>query len=636
MFCRNCGAYIPEGNAFCEECGEPVRLKDPAKKQTAPQGKEAPRRHAPQRPASQSEPQPRPAQSQRPAPQQPAQQPTKPGRRKAIIAIAAALVVCIGGITGMLIRGSDADYTQKLTTARQYVDEQKLDQAETAYLELIDMEPKKEAAYLELSDIYVIQARYEESIAILNQGLQATGKKEVFEKPITKTKKKYEGVWKTAYRDVLQEHQTWIETYEYRYSEYEEPTPSAALGDVTGDGVPELFFMEIQGEEYESGLLHVYTYSGGEARELEVPYTRMDLQGPSDMDDVFADVAAASGTTYAIFISKKGRLVICSTIADEGSELSTCEYTAGDTSGDDLTFAGEHWDEVMSVNFTDSGEFAGETRDYYHGKETISREEFDKEQQRLADEMDKLLLTNVEGEWDNVILNKAGRQESERQFCADLIEALKVKEAKAPAAKGSGYDSVIEEYTQVFEKIRSGEYALGDDEDVLGELDYVPESFLSGVGDPTFNEYNTDVHLQFARKDLNGDGTEELMTGCISGGMETPAIDSIFTLNKNGEPVRLISASSFLYRSSLSIYQDGTIEHSGSSGATAQSYEFYVIDKTGSLKESESFITESGDENNETIIYKHNNKEVSEEDFRSLLDEKHAKAGSMKLEWTDR
>lgn len=586
MFCRNCGAYIPEGNAFCEECGEPVRGKAPARS----------------------------------------------GRKKAIIAIVAALVVCIGGITGMLIRGSDADYTQKLTTARQYVDEQKLDQAETAYLELIDMEPKKEAAYLELSDIYVIQARYEESIAILNQGLQATGKKDVFEKPITKTKKKYEGVWKTAYRDVLQEHQTWIETYEYRFSEYEEPTPSTALGDVTGDGVPELFFMEIQGEEYESGLLHVYTYSGGEARELVVPYTRMDLQGPSDMDDVFTDMAAASGTTYAIFISKKGRLVICSTIADEGSELSTCEYTAGD----DLTFAGEHWDEVMSVNFTDSGEFAGETRDYYHGKETISREEFDKEQQRLADEMDKLLLTNVEAEWDNVILNKAGRQESERQFCANLIEALKVKEAKAPAAKGSGYDSVIEEYTQVFEKIRSGEYSSGDNTDVLGELDYVPESFLTGVGDPTFTEYNTDVHLQFARKDLNGDGTEELMTGCISGDMESPAIDSIFTLNRNGEPVRLISASSFLYRSSLSIYQDGTIEHSGSSGATAQSYEFYVIDKTGSLTETESFITESADENYETIIYKYNNKEVSEEDFRSLLDKKHAKAGSMKLEWTDR
>lgn len=586
MFCRNCGAYIPEGNAFCEACGEPVRGKAPARS----------------------------------------------GRKKAIIAIVAALVVCIGGITGMLIRGSDADYTQKLTTARQYVDEQKLDQAETAYLELIDMEPKKEAAYLELSDIYVIQARYEESIAILNQGLQATGKKDAFEKPITKTKKKYEGVWKTAYRDVLQEHQTWIETYEYRFSEYEEPTPSTALGDVTGDGVPELFFMEIQGEEYESGLLHVYTYSGGEARELVVPYTRMDLQGPSDMDDVFTDMAAASGTTYAIFISKKGRLVICSTIADEGSELSTCEYTAGD----DLTFAGEHWDEVMSVNFTDSGEFSGETRDYYHGKETISREEFDKEQQRLADEMDKLLLTNVEAEWDNVILNKAGRQESERQFCADLIEALKVKEAKAPAAKGSGYDSVIEEYDQVFEKIRSGEYSSGDNTDVLGELDYVPESFLTGVGDPTFTEYNTDVHLQFARKDLNGDGTEELMTGCISGDMESPAIDSIFTLNRNGEPVRLISASSFLYRSSLSIYQDGTIEHSGSSGATAQSYEFYVIDKTGSLTETESFITESADENYETIIYKHNNKEVSEEDFRSLLDKKHAKAGSMKLEWTDR
>ena len=61
-----------------------------------------------------------------------------------------------------------------------------------------------------------------------------------------------------------------------------------------------------------------------------------------------------------------------------------------------------------------------------------------------------------------------------------------------------------------------------------------------------------------------------------------------------------------------------------------------MIDKTGSLTETESFITESADENYETIIYKHNNKEVSEEDFRSLLDKKHAKAGSMKLEWTDR
>ena len=85
------------------------------------------------------------------------------------------------------------------------------------------------------------------------------------------------------------------------------------------------------GYNYGGGTLYVYSYRNGKAVPLDVRFPQMNLSSSTEMEDHFMDVAAASGTTYAIYkSSEKNRFIICATISDEDSQLVTCEYTNRD------------------------------------------------------------------------------------------------------------------------------------------------------------------------------------------------------------------------------------------------------------------------------------------------------------------
>ena len=147
MFCRNCGAQIPEGNAFCENCGTPVQ------RQVLPLEENPP-------------------------------DPGKKKKRLILIAVIAVLAVCAGAVTALLANGHSPEYEDKLDTARQYVADERYDDAEAAYTDAIAIEPAEEAAYLELCDMYLILDRREDAIAILERGKAATGKERKFEQKI--------------------------------------------------------------------------------------------------------------------------------------------------------------------------------------------------------------------------------------------------------------------------------------------------------------------------------------------------------------------------------------------------------------------------------------------------------------------
>ena len=597
MYCRNCGAFIPEGHAFCEQCGTPVPKRRPASSDQPPVFNNQP-------PVFNNQP---------PAPS---------GKRKvAIIAIIAAITVCIGCICGVLLWGDGPSYTKKLETARQYVDDENYDKAEETYLELIADQPKKEKAYLELADIYMTQERYEDSVYILRQGLDSTGKETEFKEPMRRAKKKYTGLWKTAYRKLLLDHQSGIEMYEY--PQYGDPRGATALCDINEDDTPELFFIEGT-YEYGGGTLYVYSYRDGKAVELDVKFPQMNLSRTTEMEDHFMDVAAASGTTYAIYNSEQeDRFVICSTISDEGSQLASCEYTVDG----DLNVTQEYWGDVMSLVFNDAGsEVLRQDHEYYHVTDTIEKKEFDKQQKRLADDMKEVLITNSRSDFNDPILHKASGEESSARFCEDMIRDLVVKDTddgdKKDTASSTDYGAVLDEYQSVFQQIMDGSYTAGDDLSTLGDLKYVPEGFVVGVSDPTSMEYRINLTLQYAEKDLNGDGTNELIIGCRSDDMDRTAIDSFFTVDGKGNPVRLISCDSFMYRAALEVYENGTIEYSGSSGATTMNYDYYTLPKSAAkLKNTVSLGTHSSEEDFDTIIYEYNGDEVSEKEYNKLLNE---------------
>ena len=605
MYCRHCGAFIPEGCSFCEQCGTPVPKIKPAYEEDPP---------APARPP----------------------EPGGKKRRTVLIAVIAAVIVCAGGICGALISGISPGYSKKLETARTYVEEENYDQAEEAYLELIADTPKKEAAYLELSDVYVTQKRYEDSVAILKKGEKATGKESVFKEPLQKSKRGFSGVWKKAYQKILRNHQVKIELYEY--PEYSDPSGATALCDINGDEIPELFFMEGL-YEYGGGTLYVYSYRGGKAVELDVPFPQMNLSRSSEMEDHFIDAAAGGGTVFAVYKSAQdGRFVISAFIIDEDSQTVSCEYTIDE----DLTVTEEYWGDYCSLIFNDSGsEITGRDHDYYHGEETIDQGEFDKEQDRLAGDIEEFLLTSsLRTNPESPILNQTTEREISALFCADMIRKLAENKKDKGGAKAepaaADYSAVLDEYESVFQQIMDGSYTSGDEISELGDLKYVPEGFIVGVSDPTSMEYHSDLTLQYAEKDLNGDGTMELITGCMSGDMDNPVIDSVFTMSKNGSPVRLISSDSFMYRAYLEIREGGLIEYSGSSGATAMNYDFYSLPKGGTeLKKEDSFSTRSDENDYDTIIYDHNGETLSEGEYHTQL-EKRQTADLMKLDWQEK
>lgn len=150
--CPVCGAKNPEDNRFCEACG--CELK------------------------------PEEMMSAKESPDEPSTKSLSKKKKLLIGVILGALIVAAGvvGIVKYLESKTSAEYNAKLSEADNYLEEQEYDKAETAYLEAIEIEPKKEQAYLQVADVYVTQKRYEDAEQILQKGQDQAGGKKIRKK----------------------------------------------------------------------------------------------------------------------------------------------------------------------------------------------------------------------------------------------------------------------------------------------------------------------------------------------------------------------------------------------------------------------------------------------------------------------
>ena len=150
--CPACGAENPEENRFCEACG--------------------------------CELQPEEVMSAKESPDEPSTKSLSKKKKLLIGVILGALIVAAGvvGVVKYLESKTSAEYNAKLSEADNYLEEQEYDKAETAYLEAIEIEPKKEQAYLQVADVYVTQKRYEDAEQILQKGQDQAGGKKIRKK----------------------------------------------------------------------------------------------------------------------------------------------------------------------------------------------------------------------------------------------------------------------------------------------------------------------------------------------------------------------------------------------------------------------------------------------------------------------
>jgi tetratricopeptide (TPR) repeat protein len=105
-------------------------------------------------------------------------------KRRILIVSIIAIVVVILVVAAIIVNGSGSknNLRDQLDLAEQYLSDLDYEQAIAAYEQALEIEPKCEAAYLGLADIYVTLEDYDNALEILNEGYEQTGADSIAEK----------------------------------------------------------------------------------------------------------------------------------------------------------------------------------------------------------------------------------------------------------------------------------------------------------------------------------------------------------------------------------------------------------------------------------------------------------------------
>lgn len=281
--CPSCGAKNPVENKFCESCG--VAMEQDKKDV----------------------------------------QPVKKSRKKLVIAIAVGVLLLAAIAVAVFFFAGDkeeAKYNTKITEADKYLEDQDYEKAETAYLEAIDIDPKKEPAYLKLADTYVVQDKGDEALSILETATQEIPDSK-------KIKAKYEEVkYAQLYYEYLNETiipKTGLaDLGKAGYSSnMKMGLVSALLLDINDDGIPEMLTVSSP-NRYDMGMaVSLYTQKDGEVMEKgNIPF-----EADTGMEDKGNEF---SGENRQIYVKQSGDKFYL-------LEVGHGVYSGGSTGSEDLT-----------------------------------------------------------------------------------------------------------------------------------------------------------------------------------------------------------------------------------------------------------------------------------------------------------
>ena len=281
--CPGCGTENSAGNKFCESCGAAMNQSQTSKA------------------------------------------PKKKSKKKLIIAIVAGIVLLAAIVTGIIFytnSQAEAKYNETVAKADQYLADQDYEKAETAYLEAIGIDPKKEPAYLKLADTYVVQDKGDEALSILETATQEIPDSK-------KIKAKYEEVkYAQFYYEYLNE--TVIpkvglaDLGKAGYSSnMKMGLVSALLLDINDDGIPEMLTVSSP-NRYDMGMaVSLYAQKDGEVVETgNIPF-----EADAGMEDKGNEF---SGENRQIYVKQSGDKFYL-------LEVGHGVYSGGSTGSEDLT-----------------------------------------------------------------------------------------------------------------------------------------------------------------------------------------------------------------------------------------------------------------------------------------------------------
>lgn len=197
--------------------------------------------------------------------------------------------------------------------------------------------------------------------------------------------------YKPVYLQILQEHEANIKAYnQYRQTlgvddfVSDNENMSIALSDVTGDGVPELLFVEKSpsSEEYvEYDALNIFTVENGAAKQI-----------------YYADhweTQVAGGNVYSLFqVDGESTLYSCNGMQDESTFEDYCRYVVQP----DGTLQEES---LMSRKREPNEDYSGVVETCTVGGQSVTPEEFQSQLDALTSRMTKLLIYNFGAHDDN-------------------------------------------------------------------------------------------------------------------------------------------------------------------------------------------------------------------------------------------
>ena len=205
------------------------------------------------------------------------------------------------------------------------------------------------------------------------------------------TEEAVDETYKVVYLQILHEHEANIKAYkQYRQTlgvddfVSDNENMSIALSDVTGDGVPELLFVEKSpsSEEYvEYDALNIFTVENGAAKQI-----------------YYADhweTKVAGGNVYSLFqVEGESTLYSCNGIQDESTFENYCRYVVQP----DGTLQEES---LMSRKREPNEDYSSVIETCTIGGQSVTPEEFQSQLDALTSRMTKLLIYNFGAHDDN-------------------------------------------------------------------------------------------------------------------------------------------------------------------------------------------------------------------------------------------
>lgn len=170
MYCPNCGCYNDENAAFCGSCGTPLR--------TEQSGREQPGQTAgavPPYPGGQEM-----KRMEGGAPTPPVQKKKK--GKKIWLILAAVLVVIAAAVAAVFLwilpQQKVKQYNSLVAEGNRYLEEMDYEKAEDAFLEAIEIEPKKAEPYVRLADLYLDTGETEKAKQIITEAKETLPEEE--------------------------------------------------------------------------------------------------------------------------------------------------------------------------------------------------------------------------------------------------------------------------------------------------------------------------------------------------------------------------------------------------------------------------------------------------------------------------